>query len=368
VKSPVIIATVGTFSGPVGNVLLPVLNGAQIWTKHINSRGGLNGHPVNLVVYDDAGDPARHRSQVQDAVERRKAIAFLANPETLAGRQSVEYINQKRVPVVGDGGGMSWVYESPMYFTQQSNGDAMFYSFIASPADINVPKGKKKLGTLVCVEAPDCDPADKIMSGAAKRLGFEHVYRGRASVAQPDYTAECLSARNGGVEVFLVLLDRLSLGRVAAACARQGFRPTFAHVATAQGDDSKKDPNLEGLSASSNVFPYFQSGTPASDEFQAALRSYSGAVSLGIGTATGWTAGKLLEKAAAKLPEPPTSQAILEGLWSIKNDDLGGLTLPLTFQESGPTKPTSTCWFNMVVRKSEWTTPDGYRLRCVSMT
>jgi branched-chain amino acid transport system substrate-binding protein len=352
----------------VGNVLIPVLSGAQVWTKSVNRRGGLNGHSVELIVYDDGGDPARHRSQVQDAVERRKVVAFVANPETLAGRQSVDYINEKRVPVVGDGGGMSWVYESPMYFTQQSNGDAMFYSFIASAADVAIPHGRKKLATLVCVEAPDCDPADKIMSGAAGSLGFSHVYRGRASVAQPDFTAECLSARNAGAEVFLVLLDRLSLGRVAAACARQGFRPQFAHVATAQGDDSKKDPNLEGLSASSNVFPYFQTGTPASDEFQAALRSYGGAVSLGIGTATGWTAGKLLEKATANLPEPPTSQAVLAGLWTIKNDTLGGLTLPLTFQESGPVKPTSTCWFNMIVTKGAWVSPDGYQLRCVPMT
>jgi branched-chain amino acid transport system substrate-binding protein len=251
-----------------------------------------------------------------------------------------------------------------MYFTQHPNADAMTFSFVAAAASVAVPAGKTKLATLICVEAPGCDAADRIISGAAKGLGFTHVYRGRASVAQPDYTAECLSARNGGADVFLALLDKLSLGRLAAACARQGYRPQFAHAATAQVDDSKNDPNLAGLTASSNVFPYFQGNTPATAEFREALRSYGAAVQLGIGVATGWTAGKLLERAAANLPEPPTTAAILQGLWAVKTDDLGGLTLPLTFQESGPTKPTSSCWFNLAVKAGAWISPDGFQRHC----
>jgi hypothetical protein len=45
----------------------------------------------------------------------------------------------------------------------------------------------------------------------------------------------------------------------------------------------------------------------------------------------GWVATQLFDDAATNVPEPTTSQAILNGLWTIRNDDLGGTTYPLTF-------------------------------------
>lgn len=38
-RSTVLVASVGTFSGPAGTVIAPVLSGAQLWVKFINDRG-----------------------------------------------------------------------------------------------------------------------------------------------------------------------------------------------------------------------------------------------------------------------------------------------------------------------------------------
>lgn len=57
--------------------------------KFINERGGLNGHAVRLLAYDDGGgDPARNRAQAQEAVERQHAIAFLMNGADITGQSS----------------------------------------------------------------------------------------------------------------------------------------------------------------------------------------------------------------------------------------------------------------------------------------
>jgi len=61
---------------------------------------------------------------------------------------------------------------------------------------------------------------------------------------------------------------------------------------------------------------------------------------------------------------PLTSEALLQGLWSIKNDTLGGLTIASDLHgETNPLFPKS-CWFNLVITNGEWQSPDGYRLRC----
>ena len=44
--------------GPIGSALLPIVQGTQVWVKYINNKGGVNGHPVRMLLYDDAGECA----------------------------------------------------------------------------------------------------------------------------------------------------------------------------------------------------------------------------------------------------------------------------------------------------------------------
>ena len=360
--SPVTFGSVGTLSGPAASTFKPAVEGAQLWVKYINGKGGLNGHAVRAVLYDDGADPSRHRAQVQDAVERQNVLGFLLNAEALTGQSSVEYLDAKRVPVIGTASGVNWVYSSPMYFSQASDGEAVYGTFL--PSLISQVPDKKKVGYVTCIEAAAaCDAVVKVVDRQAKDLGLEVVYQGRASIAQPDYTAECISARRAGAEMFMLLMDSNSTRRLVSSCVRQGYRPVFFNGATNLLDDWKEDPNLEGFIGNSQIFPYFQKGTPATDEFQQVILSQGKGLLLGVGTALGWTAGKLLEKAGAKLPEPPTREALLDGLWSIKNDTLGGLTLPLTFHRDRPATPRS-CWFNIAIKNASWVSPDGVKLQC----
>jgi branched-chain amino acid transport system substrate-binding protein len=361
--SPVLVANVGTYSGPAAATLKPNVDGVQLWVRSVNQRGGLNGHEVKLLVYDDAGDPARHRAQVQEAVEQKKVLAFVGNAEALTGPSTSDYLLEKRVPVVGVDGGWDFPYQNPMYFLQVSSGTAFVTTFILSTAQLAVPAGKTRLGLLACAEAQACADADRIFPDRAKGLGLDLVYKGRASIAQPDFTAECLAARNAGVQTFFVMMDGNSVGRIGNSCARQGFKPQFASASSIILDRFKTDPNLDGLYGSNQTFPYFQDSTPATAEFQQALKAFGGGVTLGSGVAVGWTAGKLLERAGQAMPEPPTTEAILRGLWSIKNDTLGGLTYPLTFTEGKPSE-RKLCWFNVQVLNGKWTSPDGNKLSC----
>ena len=342
---------------------MPNLQGAQVWVKYINARGGLNGHAVNLLIYDDGGDPARHRAQVQEAIEKRKIIAFLQNNEALTGRGSLDYVTSERIPVIGGDTGDPWFYESPMYFPQASFTPPLYSATLASTAQQAVPAGKKKLGSLVCVEAEGCPAAERVFTAEAASVGFDYVYKARASLAQPDYTAECLAARNAGVQVLIVYLDPNSITRLGSACRRQSYDVTIAAASILVTDQHRKDKNLDGMYSASFVFPWFQRGTPATDEFQGALKSFGQGMTPGAGPPVGWVSGKLLEKAAANMPEPPTSQAILDGLWSVRDDTLAGLTAPLTFVRDKPAVQIA-CWFNMTVKNEAWVTPDAYQQHC----
>ena len=358
-----VVASVGTLTGPIGATVLPVLQGAQVWVRFANAGGGLDGHEVRMLVYDDGADPARHKAQVQEAVERNKVIAFLSNTEGQAGRPTQEYLTRKRIPVIGSETGGDYFYDSPLYFPQAPHGSVSFSAALVAAADQLLPRGQTRLATVSCVEASPCTLADEVWAREAGGAGFKPVYRGRSSLTQPDFTAECLAARNAGADVFMVGLDPASIQRLARSCARQGYRPTYATFSALLADRMKDDPNLTGLVAASNVFPYFQSGNPAVDEYHQAMRTFGAGVPVGVGSALGWVSAKLFERAAATLSEPPTPGDILRGLWSLRGDTLGGLTQPLTFVEGQPA-PRLRCWFSMTIHDRTWESPDGYRQHC----
>jgi len=105
---------------------------------------------------------------------------------------------------------------------------------------------------------------------AAKPFGLEVVYRGQISLGQPDFTAECLAARNAGAEMMILAADANTMTRVARSCAAAGYKPGYMspHSVT---DDVRKDPALNGLVVESPMRPWFTTDSPALVELHKAM-------------------------------------------------------------------------------------------------
>jgi len=358
--SPMAIGNVGTYTGPAGSSLKDLRDGVQVWAQWVNDHGGVNGHPVKMIVADDGGDQSRYRSLIQQMVETQGVIAFVANAAPFTGGSTVEYTTKKGIPVIGNEGGSDWFYSSPTYFTPVPTGVTYWHAYPFSVIEaldfLGQGAKKAKWGSLTCTEAGTCGDGDHVWhdEGGAKAAGLTPVYRGRASLAQPDFTAECLAARNAGVEVLSMIMDAASFSRIGASCARQGYHPIFTGQAASVKTDMATDPNLSG-NAFVGVLGHFiwtSTATPAMAEFQAAMKKFLGRTP-SVGHATAWVAGKLFEEGAIHLSEPPTPQSVLDGLYTIRNDDLGGLTMPLTFTRGQPA-PRQVCWATSVTKDGKW--------------
>jgi len=364
-KSTIVIGNVGTYSGPVGSSVADLPQGVQVWSRWINDRGGLNGHPVKFVVADDGADPARHRALVQQMVETQGAIALVGNGEVVTGASSVEYLTAKGIPVIGNEGGSDWFYSSPTYFTHVSTGQTYWKAVASSVAAVAKAKGKTKWASITCTEATTCGDADRIWTreGEIKSQGLQSVYNARSSLAQPDFTAECLNARNAGAEILTMVMDAATVIRIAASCARQGYKPLFTEVAASSKTEHAADQNLTGgLIATVGLFVWTDGSTPATAEFQAAMKRYLGKTP-GAGHAAGWAAARVFEKAAAGIGDPATPAAVLDGLYSFKGETVGGLVMPLTFTR-GQNAPRQVCWATNYAEGGKWTAFDGGKISC----
>ena len=245
--SPVRIGLVGTLSGPVGATLIPIRVGVQTWVSDVNARGGVNGHKVELIVADDQADSAQHRALVQQLVEERGVVAFVGNPDGLTGAGSLAYINERKVPLVGGDLGATYAYDSPYYFPQASSGMALVQAAIASISTQTVDTGQTKVGFVSCAEVQVCRDSARVAEQLASHYGAELVYSGEVSLFQPDFTAECINARNAGAQVMGVVMDGNGVSRVAQSCARAGLPAGLRVHVDRHPSRSPEEPGAPGI-------------------------------------------------------------------------------------------------------------------------
>lgn len=362
--APLVLGSVGTWSGLVGQNVIGGLHALRAWVAATNAAGGLAGHEVRLEVADDGADPARHRALVQELVEDRGVLAFVYNAAVFSGQASVGYLEKHRIPVVGGAGTDPWYTTSPMFFSQVIAGATAIEATTASYARSAKAAGLSRMGLVTCSDGVQvCEDTQREVPKYAEQYGVELVYNGEASLAAPDFTANCLAARDADVEILYLALDGNSYTRFGRACANIGYQPKYGIAQPVMLEELARDPNMQGSPGVSYTAPFFFDRNPAIAEFQRTMAQHAPGIALTGTSSLGWSSAKLLEIAATRLSATPTSADILEGLWSLDGDDLGGLVSPLRFQRDAPTVP-AVCYWQVVVEDGTYRTPDDGQRHC----
>lgn len=340
-----------------------------VWAQDVNARGGLACHPVRLYAEDDGGDPAQAAAAVKDLVGRHHVVALVGDIVLFSIGGFLPAITEARIPAVGgDTAATEW-FTSPWMFPQGDSIDDQAKSIV----EAGVAAGHKKLGFLYCVEVSACGYLDKkfFHDGEAQAAGAQPVYDSPVSLTQPDFTAQCLNARNAGVDLLGLALDGSAIARLGRSCAAIGYRPLLAGGALEFNLKQLEDPNIRafGMVSGSPVAPWMALDTPAAQAFHVALRRYAPDVMADGVTMLAWTSGKLLEAAVEKLSPVEragelSTEQILAGLGRIHNETLGGLTGPLTFTLGEQHAVSSGCNYFERLGPDGWTTPTGSKPVC----
>lgn len=358
---PIVIGSVGTYSGAVGATFEQAPRALQAWAAAINTTGGISGRPVKVIVMDDRGSAATSRAQVRELVEKHKVAAIVsANVLTASLNAWKGYVNEKKVPVLGGVCGPGW-HGPGILFTGCPSVDTWAFGVPFVGAKYGTGK---KFGALLCREDALCDILEDrwFTKGYAKRAGLEPVYNARISITQPDFTSECVQAKNAGVEILFVLADPGGVARAAAACSRQNYQPQFLQVDATVNSGTPTKTGLQNVLQTSLFLPFAGVSSPAFREFDAAWKKYGGGQDAGAAAVRGWVSAKMFERAARKAGKNISRDAIIKAMYSFTNERFGGLTIPLSYGPQG-TKD-SPCVFPMKAANGRWTAPNSDKPAC----
>jgi len=367
--SPIVIGQVGGFSGIVSNVLLPARVGMQVWVSDINARGGIACHPVKLFQVDDGSDSSRSAAAVRDLVENKKVVALAGSsvPISIVGYRSAS--EQLKIPTVGgDSLNFDWS-QSPVLFPQGATFSATIIGAVKQLAD----QGKNKLGVIYCVEARNCQDANKVMAdGGDKVAGVSVVYRSQISIAQTTFGGQCQAAKDAGAQQVLLAMDGSAISRVMKSCAQIDYFPAIATSPIAIGSSVTQDPNVRkaGVSLAHIAFPWTQADNPAQQRYQQAMARYAPGVASDGATSQAWVAGEMLRAVVESLGDAAagdiTTELIYRGLGNLRGTTLDGLTSPLTFTTGQAKAPENNCYFPVLLTQDKgFVAPDGSRPTCL---
>ena len=358
--STIVLGNIGTYSGPVGAIVVGLKQMIGVWQKWVNNHGGLNGHPVNVIIEDDQADPTLALTEAKQMVQQYHITAFF-NPFLLFDFSVIsQYAASVNIPIIGgDGTDPRWE-TTPIAFpaTAPSAGVAIAGNRYA------VKAGYKKIGILYCTDSPAlCSPIANDVKADSTAVGASLVYNTGVSITSPSFTAQCIDAQKAGVQALWVVLDGASATRLSEECAQQNYHPQYILYGTSMQPSVASVPDLAGAIIPQPEAPPAVTNTPVTSAYHAAVNEYAPGLQLDGSVGTVWASGELIVAASKYLTANPTPAEFFKGLYEIKNDSFGGYTVPLTFT-SGSHASAPNCAFLGLIKGGQLTAPMGETLIC----
>jgi len=354
--------SIGTESGVIGQILQDVPKGAKMWAADVNARGGLSGHPVRIIFGDDGGDPNRALALAKRMVDEDKVIAFYADHGPGSYQAMMPFLEQRKVPLLSSGCACSaFVARSPIAFSVGHGAEeGMIWS---STLPLLALSDKRKVSILYCAEVASCrNVRDGIVKNAG-RAGIQIVHEAQVTLSQPDYSAELLAARNAGADAMIMAVDNFSMIRVKRSADRQNYHPviSFQYLGHSERFLEQGGKDLDGILIG-GMWPHWTS--PKLADYREAVARFGQGVAKGSTSIAAYEGGKLLELISKSFPANPTSQDVINGLYGLNGETLGGLMPPLTYIPGQPSDSANLCVIPFKIDNGEFITKDGDNYTC----
>ncbi len=363
-SAPIKIGFICACTGPLASGVLEIPPATKAWADSVNAAGGINGHKIDLIVDDDDSNPATSTTEAQTLVGTDHVVAIIdATSEDFSW---ASYIEAQGVPVVGMTTSTEPMFLNPDFYPEGQTEDSLFDGITAAVHQA----GGKDFALFYCAEAVQCQEGIAPLEAGAKAAGEDVVAALEVAVSAPNYTAQCLAAKQAGATVIFTADSQQVDSKIIQDCYAQGYKPKVVIDGETLSPTMATSPALD----QSTYFtvpnlPYF-ANTSAIKAMNSAINKYEPGTLKNVNynelAAEGWMSGKLFQAAvaAADVSGALTTAELIKGLDSLKGNTLDGLAPPLTYTAGKP-HPVD-CWYYAVLKDGKFTTPFGLKDFCAA--
>ena len=207
-KATIKIGAFFDLSGTAAFIGTPTKLVAEMVVEKINSEGGINGQPLQLVIGDTEGDPTRALMVAKRLVEQERVVALIGPTRTGTGMAVKKYLESKQIPTVMTVGGdpvimegvhggknfgtARWIFKSPQ---RSSIAVKKVYQYLQA----------KKVNKIALITASDGFGRDgkRWLTKLAGQYGLEIVADESFGVRDADMTTQLTKIKNTDAQVII---------------------------------------------------------------------------------------------------------------------------------------------------------------------
>ncbi len=174
----------------------PAKNTVTMIQKEINDGGGINGHPLDLIVYDTEGKPTLTVTLVQKLIKKDNVCAIVGPMSSGSALAAIPTIEEAQIPNIALGASMK-IVEPPkkwIFNTVQTDTNAIsrIYAFMNK-------KGYKKVGIATVTNGFGDSGREQLLK-IAPEYGLKVVADEKFGEKDSDVTAQLVKIQSAGAE------------------------------------------------------------------------------------------------------------------------------------------------------------------------
>lgn len=99
-KEPYKVGATYAITGPVAFLGEPARNAATMIAEEVNAKGGINGHPLEMVIYDNEGDATKCVLSAKKLIQKDKVLAVIGASTSGTTMAIIPIMTKARTPLV----------------------------------------------------------------------------------------------------------------------------------------------------------------------------------------------------------------------------------------------------------------------------
>lgn len=249
-KEPYRIGAIFSVTGAASFLGEPEKNTVLMLTEQINKSGGINGHPLEVIIEDSKSDETQAVLAAKKLLEKDKVLAIIGPSTTGESMALVPIMTQAKTPLISAAAGANitqpvkeryWIFKTAQYDTSAVEA---IYTYMKK-------RGIKKVGILT-ITTGFGDAGRKALTELAPKFGISIVADERYGPKDTDMTAQLTKIKAAGAQA--VINWSIGPGQVIVTknwyALKMGI-PLFQ----SHGWGSKKNIELAGKAAEGVIAP-----------------------------------------------------------------------------------------------------------------
>jgi ABC-type branched-subunit amino acid transport system substrate-binding protein len=355
-----VVGVSAAMTGPGAGTYAPVVDAMKAYLDHVNSKGGVNGKQIRLIVQDDAAEPSRAAANAKKLLTQDNVVMLINTSLSSTYAPMIAEARRANVPLYFGGSVCpkeTYPPADPMLFCSSAFGANLdsqgALGFIKAQAKEPVRIGFAAMA--IPIARAEIDYAE----GLSKTMGMTPVEKQISPPPAPDYTPFATKLKDANPNWVFSWSPWVSQVRTFEAMRRLGWNGrylTWAHLNAE--DELARIKDGEFYVIGTNAF--FQDDLPIHAEIRAVTHRAN--LNYPVTYLTeGFIAGMVIEATLKNTPWPATPQKVLASMNKLKVDlkGLRGGPLEWTQENHFRTRQYYRVWHwdtskNAVARVQDW--------------